>query len=113
MFIITTFFSSFFKVIALTPLRIEFPNIVNLNEALSLGAFDECSKCGTVPITSFLLSYNVMAGLRVDSYFQYPELIIKDLGKYINEFKAKLIVIDSIISLHRAEFTGRGTLADR
>lgn len=41
------------------------------------------------------------------------ELIIKDLGKYINKFKAKLVVIDSIISLHRAEFSGRGTLADR
>lgn len=41
------------------------------------------------------------------------ELIIKDLGKYINDFKAKLIIIDSIISLHRAEFAGRGTLADR
>jgi DNA repair protein RadA len=41
------------------------------------------------------------------------ELIIKNLGKYINQFNAKLVVIDSIISLHRAEFTGRGTLADR
>ena len=41
------------------------------------------------------------------------ELIVKDLGRYIHEFNAKLIVIDSIISLHRAEFTGRGTLADR
>jgi DNA repair protein RadA len=41
------------------------------------------------------------------------ELIIKDLGKYINEFNAKLVIIDSIISLHRAEFIGRGTLADR
>ena len=41
------------------------------------------------------------------------ELIIKDLGGYINKFNAKLIVIDSIVSLHRAEFTGRGTLADR
>jgi DNA repair protein RadA len=41
------------------------------------------------------------------------ELIIKDLGRYINEFNAKLVVVDSIISLHRAEFTGRGTLADR
>ena len=37
------------------------------------------------------------------------ELIIKDLGKYINDFKAKLVIIDSIISLHRAEFAGRGT----
>ena len=41
------------------------------------------------------------------------ELMIKDLGKYINQFNAKLVVIDSIISLHRAEFAGRGTLADR
>ena len=41
------------------------------------------------------------------------ELIIKDLGRYINEFNTKLVIIDSIISLHRAEFTGRGTLADR
>jgi DNA repair protein RadA len=41
------------------------------------------------------------------------ELIIKDLGKYINDFKAKMVIIDSIISLHRAEYAGRGTLADR
>jgi DNA repair protein RadA len=41
------------------------------------------------------------------------ELIVKDLGKYVNEFKAKLVIIDGIISLHRAEFAGRGTLADR
>ncbi len=41
------------------------------------------------------------------------ELIIKDLGRYVNEFNAKLVIIDSIISLHRAEFAGRGTLADR
>ena len=41
------------------------------------------------------------------------ELIVKDLGRYIIEFKAKLVIIDSIISLHRAEFAGRGTLADR
>jgi DNA repair protein RadA len=41
------------------------------------------------------------------------ELIVKDLGKYINDFKSKLVIIDSIISLHRAEFAGRGTLADR
>ena len=41
------------------------------------------------------------------------ELIIRDLGGYLNKFKTKLVVIDSIISLHRAEFSGRGTLADR
>jgi DNA repair protein RadA len=41
------------------------------------------------------------------------ELIVKDLGKYVNDFKAKLVLIDGIVSLHRAEFAGRGTLADR
>ncbi|MGI0015731.1 MAG: DNA repair and recombination protein RadA, partial [Nitrososphaera sp.] len=39
--------------------------------------------------------------------------IIKSMGKYIEDFKARMIIIDSIISLHRAEFSGRGTLADR
>src|SRR6266487_1678543 len=41
------------------------------------------------------------------------ELIIQNLGKSIQEYNAKIVVVDSIISLHRAEFTGRGTLADR
>jgi DNA repair protein RadA len=41
------------------------------------------------------------------------ELIIKNLGKYVDDYKSKLVIIDSIISLHRAEFSGRGTLADR
>jgi len=41
------------------------------------------------------------------------ELIIKNLAGYMNKFNAKLVIIDSIISLHRAEFIGRGTLADR
>jgi DNA repair protein RadA len=40
-------------------------------------------------------------------------MIIQDLGKSIEEYKAKLVIVDSIIALHRAEFTGRGTLADR
>ena len=41
------------------------------------------------------------------------ELIIQNLGKSIQDYKAKLVIVDSIISLHRAEFTGMGTLADR
>jgi DNA repair protein RadA len=48
------------------------------------------------------------------------KIIIQDLGKSIEEYKAKLVIVDSIIALHRlvialhrAEFTGRGTLADR
>lgn len=41
------------------------------------------------------------------------EVMIKNISKYINEFKAKLVIVDSIIALHRADFTGRGTLSDR
>jgi DNA repair protein RadA len=41
------------------------------------------------------------------------EVIIQNLGKSIEEYKAKLVMVDSIIALHRAEFTGRGTLAER
>ena len=41
------------------------------------------------------------------------ELIIQNLGKSIRDYKAKIVIVDSVISLHRAEFTGRGTLADR
>jgi len=41
------------------------------------------------------------------------EFIIKNLGKSIEEMRARVVIIDSIISLHRAEYTGRGTLADR
>ena len=40
-------------------------------------------------------------------------MIVKDLGKYITDYKSRLVIIDSIISLHRAEFAGRGTLSDR
>ena len=41
------------------------------------------------------------------------EVIIQDLGKSIEEYKVKFVIVDSIIALHRAEFTDRGTLADR
>ena len=41
------------------------------------------------------------------------ELMVQTLGKYIEKFGTKLVVLDSIISLHRAEFSGRGTLAER
>jgi DNA repair protein RadA len=41
------------------------------------------------------------------------EVIIQNLGKSIQEYKAKLVIVDSIIALHRTEFTGRGTLAER
>src|ERR687885_727976 len=41
------------------------------------------------------------------------EVLIRNLGKYIEEYKAKLVIVDSIISLHRAEYTGREILAER
>jgi hypothetical protein len=41
------------------------------------------------------------------------EMIIQDLGKSIEEYRTKLVIVDSIIALHRAEFTGRRTLAER
>jgi DNA repair protein RadA len=41
------------------------------------------------------------------------EYVIADLGKSIEQYKANLVIVDSVISLHRAEYTGRETLADR
>lgn len=41
------------------------------------------------------------------------ELIVRELPKYLKDKNVRLVVIDSIISLHRSEFSGRGTLADR
>ena len=44
---------------------------------------------------------------------EHLELVINNLDKSIEQYNAKLVIIDSIISLHRAEFSGRGTLAER
>ena len=44
---------------------------------------------------------------------EHLESIIDDLDKLIEQYNAKLVIVDSIISLHRAEFSGRGTLAER
>ena len=41
------------------------------------------------------------------------ELLVKNIGQYITRFNAKLVVIDSITSHFRADYVGRGTLADR
>lgn len=41
------------------------------------------------------------------------EIVIKRLAQYIEQFKVRLVVVDSITNLHRAEFLGRGTLSDR
>ncbi len=41
------------------------------------------------------------------------EYIINNLGNYIEEYNAGMVIVDSIIALHRADYLGRGTLADR
>jgi DNA repair protein RadA len=41
------------------------------------------------------------------------EALIDDLPNFIEQYNSKLVIIDSIISLHRAEFSGRGTLVER
>jgi DNA repair protein RadA len=46
-------------------------------------------------------------------YSAHLEAVVRRLAKYIEQYKARLVIIDSIISLHRAEFAGRETLAER
>ena len=46
-------------------------------------------------------------------YSAHLEAVIRSLAKYIEQYKARLVIIDSIISLHRAEFAGRETLAEK
>ena len=46
-------------------------------------------------------------------YSAHLEAVIRTLAKSIEQYKARLVIIDSIISLHRAEFAGRETLAER
>jgi DNA repair protein RadA len=41
------------------------------------------------------------------------ELIVRAMGGLIQQNRIKLVIVDSIISLHRAEFVGRGTLSER
>jgi DNA repair protein RadA len=46
-------------------------------------------------------------------YSAHLEAVIRGLAKSIERYKARLVIIDSIISLHRAEFAGRETLSER
>lgn len=43
----------------------------------------------------------------------HQELIVKDLGRMIEKNNVKLVVVDSAVAHYRAEFLGRGTLAER
>jgi DNA repair protein RadA len=40
-------------------------------------------------------------------------LIMQEVGKLVKENNIKLIIVDSLIGLYRAEFLGRGTLSER
>jgi DNA repair protein RadA len=46
-------------------------------------------------------------------YSAHLEAVIRNLAKSIEQYNARLVIIDNIISLHRAEFPGRETLAER
>jgi DNA repair protein RadA len=43
----------------------------------------------------------------------HQETIVSELGKVVRENHAKLVVVDSVAAHYRAEFIGRGTLAER
>ena len=43
----------------------------------------------------------------------HQELIVKELGRIIETNKVKLVILDSAVAHYRAEFLGRGTLAER
>jgi DNA repair protein RadA len=43
----------------------------------------------------------------------HQELIVRELGSLIEKSKVKLVVIDSAVAHFRAEYLGRGTLAER
>lgn len=43
----------------------------------------------------------------------HQELIVRELGPKIEENSVKLIIVDSAVAHYRAEFLGRGTLAER
>ncbi|MFY3741284.1 MAG: DNA repair protein RadA [Candidatus Nitrosomirales archaeon] len=43
----------------------------------------------------------------------HQELIIEEVGSVIDKNNAKLLIVDSAVAHYRAEFLGRGTLAER
>ena len=60
-------------------------------------------------------SEKVLSGITVARAYNsaHQELIVKDLGKILEEKKMKLVILDSAVAHYRAEFLGRGTLAER
>lgn len=51
--------------------------------------------------------------IRVSSAAQLQIIIQRALARHIEAQGARLVIVDSITSLHRAEYPGRGMLADR
>jgi len=43
----------------------------------------------------------------------HQELIVREVGRLIDKEKIRLLIVDSAVAHYRAEFLGRGTLADR
>ena len=43
----------------------------------------------------------------------HQELVVSELGNIIRKNNVKLVVVDSAVAHYRAEFLGRGTLAER
>ena len=60
-------------------------------------------------INTMFSFFGCIPSMRNMNNTSHLEMIIQDLGKSIEEYKAKLVIVDSIIAFHRAEFTGRGT----
>ncbi|MEM2873812.1 MAG: DNA repair and recombination protein RadA [Nitrososphaerales archaeon] len=43
----------------------------------------------------------------------HQELIVREVGRLVEKEKIKLLIVDSAVAHYRAEFLGRGTLAER
>lgn len=58
---------------------------------------------------------NILTNIHVAKIYNasHLELIVRAMGSLIQQNNIKLVIVDSIISLHRAEFVGRGTLSER
>ncbi|HXQ92406.1 MAG TPA: DNA repair and recombination protein RadA [Nitrososphaerales archaeon] len=58
---------------------------------------------------------NILNNIHVAKIYNasHLELIVRAMGSLIQQNNIKLVIVDSIISLHRAEFLGRGSLSER
>ena len=58
---------------------------------------------------------SVLSNIQVAKIYNasHLELIVRAMGGLIQQNNIKIVIVDSIISLHRAEFLGRGSLSER